>query len=204
MNIGGALRRCEEDDDDSALPPTPPPRQRPSEMWTAGSPSTTAAVAGLYNESEYNRRRSQRATAGERAREVNRGAAQIEDRRPQRYDKGGHRGKTFGRAGARRFEKGAGAGAAAACDDPDAAADRKNRTRLHSKKSCWRAREATATVKTALNDARKRERRAVELGGALRRRVGDERRADTAETNVMSYGANSRPSRPSATVNRGG
>ena len=36
--------------------------------------------------------------------------------------------------------------------------------------------EATATVKTALSDARKRERRAVELGGALRRRVGDERR----------------------------
>ena len=40
VNIGGALRRCDDDDDDSALPPTPPPRQRPSEMWTAGSPST--------------------------------------------------------------------------------------------------------------------------------------------------------------------
>ena len=38
VNLGGALRRCDDDDDDSALPPTPPPRQRPSEMWTAGSP----------------------------------------------------------------------------------------------------------------------------------------------------------------------
>ena len=50
------------------------------------------------------------------------------------------------------------------------------------KRELLAAREATATVKTALNDARKRERRAVELGGALRRRVGDERRrADAAE-----------------------
>jgi chromosome segregation ATPase len=50
------------------------------------------------------------------------------------------------------------------------------------KRELLAARDATTQVKAALQDARKRERRAVELGGALRRRVGDERvRADTAE-----------------------
>ena len=184
VNIGGALRRCDDDDDDdSALPPTPPPRQRPSEMWTAGSPSTLPPPSPAFTTNQNvavddrNVRRPENAPAKsieERlklriaglsgcVREVTAEKHLVEQERDALK-------KELERERRRRVMT------------PTPQQIEKKSDEIALKKELLAAREATATVKTALNDARKRERRAVELGGALRRRVGDERRrADTAE-----------------------
>ena len=186
VNIGGALRRGEEDDDDSALPPTPPPRQRPSEMWTAGSspqPSTPPPASPAFTT-------NQNVAVDDRnvRRPENAPAKSIEERLKLRI---------AGLSGCVREVTAEKHLVEQERDALKRELERERRRRVMTptpqqierksdeialKKELLAAREATATVKTALNAARKRERRAVELGGALRRRVGDERRrADTAE-----------------------
>ena len=109
MNIGGALRRCEEEDDDSARRRLHRRRGSGRCAWTAGGstpppPSPVFTTNQNITVDDRNIRRPENAPA----KSIERERLKLRIAGLSGTNAGGHRGKAFGRAGARRFEKGVG------------------------------------------------------------------------------------------------
>ena len=191
VNLGGVLRQ-QDDDDDSALPPTPPRPAPPSPAWTAAS----SAFPPTPPRRPAPRAASPAWTAGANM--------AVDDRNVRRPENAPAKSieellklRIAGLSGAVREVTAEKHLVEQEREALKRELDRERRRKsvtptptqierksddIALKRELLAARDAATEVKAALQDARKRERRAVELGGALRRRVGDERvRADTAE-----------------------